>query len=165
MGDAGNWATIGPMREHQVETIARLRCSAFFEGSDRTVAEDAEDLRGLLRDGVFETALAAEIGGAAVGSCLFVRNELEPAHDLTPWLAGLVVAPGWRGRGFGRDLVRAVERHAARVGCAKLHLYTGAAEPFYAALGWQVDDRFIDHGEAMVLMSRRLEEERTVWRR
>ncbi|WP_413771478.1 GNAT family N-acetyltransferase [Mesorhizobium sp. PAMC28654] len=54
----------------------------------------------------------ARIGDVLVGTCLMVRHELEPAHDLTPWLAGLVVEVGQRGRGIGAALVRAIEAHA-----------------------------------------------------
>lgn len=149
--------TTGPLKEHQVETVARLRCEAFFQASDRTVEEDAEDLRQLLRDGVFEIALVPEIDGVAVGSCLIVRREIEPAHDVGPWLAGLVVAEPHRGRGTGRRLVSAIETHCATRDCRKIYLYTHDAEHFYAGLGWQVAQRFMDRGEAMVLMSKRPE--------
>ena len=151
--------SIRPMQEHDIDTFARLRCDEFFEATGKTVDDDAEGLRQLLLDGVFEIALVAEMGGVAVGSGLFIRNELEPMHDLTPWLAGLVVVPEYRGRGIGRDLVRAIETHARSVGCRELHLYTGDAEPFYASLGWDVADRFTQDGELMVLMSRGLVEE------
>ena len=86
--------------------------------------------------------------------CLFVRNEIDPMHDLTPWLAALYVAPEFRKRGVGHALVRAIEGHARSVGTETLYLYTSEAEPFYARLGWKVRDRFTQNGEEMVLMAR-----------
>ena len=51
-------------------------------------------------------------------------------------------------------LVRAIEAHAASVGCTELYLYTVSAEPFYARLGWAARDRFESKGEQFVLMAR-----------
>ncbi|WP_274626814.1 GNAT family N-acetyltransferase [Arvimicrobium flavum] len=157
MFEAGRKGTrIVPMELAHVAAVARLRHAAFFAGTARTVDEDADDLRKLITGDGFEAAFVAEVDGSVAGSCLFIRHELEPAHDLTPWLAGLVVAPAIRRRGIGAELVRAVEAHAVTRGCDELHLYTDEAEPFYARLGWSVRERFQVDGISSVLMSRRL---------
>lgn len=149
-------AVIEPMREDDVEAVARLRVETFFEDGDRTQAEDAAGLRDLLRGDGFECSLVARIDAKPVGSVLFVRHELEPAHALTPWLAGLVVAKDFRGQGIGAALVRAVEAHARAVGANRLHLYTWQARNFYAALGWQAVETVAQDGEPMLLMVREL---------
>jgi predicted N-acetyltransferase YhbS len=151
---------IRPMKEGDVDIVARLRCDAFFEGANRTVTEDAEGLRQLLLDGRFEVAFVAELNGIPIGSCLFIKSELDAAHDLTPWLAGLVVAPDHRGRGIGQQLVRTVETHALSIGVVELYLYTWEATAFYHALGWQAVDTFLQNGQPMMLMSRQLAGER-----
>jgi GNAT superfamily N-acetyltransferase len=104
----------------------------------------------------YETALLAEVDGQPAGSCLFVREEIDPKHDLTPWLAALYVAPEFRKQGIATALVRAIEQHARNVGCRELHLYTITAEPLYAKLGWVTRERFEWHGEKFVLMMRSL---------
>jgi predicted N-acetyltransferase YhbS len=147
---------IEAMREDDVETIARLRFDAFFQRSARTLEDDAAGLRGLMTSGGLETAFVARIGGTPVGSVLLVHRELEPAHDLTPWLAGLVVAEEHRRKAIGSALVKAVERRAAAAGIATLHLYTWQARAFYAALGWSLVETFEQDGETMMLMSRDL---------
>jgi predicted N-acetyltransferase YhbS len=147
---------IRPAQERDIEVLARLRCDAFFEGTDRTPEEDAAGLRPLLLDGRFEIALVAELDGVIAGSGLFVRHELEPAHDVTPWLAGLVVAPGHRGRGIGRRLVRGVEEHALSLKVPELHLYSWDARTFYLKLNWQAVETFQQDGEPMMLMRKRL---------
>ena len=147
---------IEAMREDDIETIARLRFDAFFQGSARTLHDDATGLRGLVTSGGLETAFVARIGGEPVGSVLLVQSELEPVHDLTPWLAGLVVAQEHRRKGIGSALVRAVERRAVAAGVAALYLYTWQARAFYAALGWKAVETFEQDGEAMMLMSRGL---------
>ncbi len=148
--------TVEPMTERDVTAVAQLRLAAFFEGTGRTLEEDADALRQLLAGDAFEAAYVARIGDALVGTCLMVRHELEPAHDLTPWLAGLVVEAGHRGRGVGIALVRAIEAHALTMGVETLHLYTWEARDFYASLGWDTVEVFSQDGETMVLMSRKL---------
>jgi GNAT superfamily N-acetyltransferase len=145
--------TIEPMRERDVAAVARLRLATFFEGTARTVEEDAAGLRRLLAGDGFEVAFVARLGDIPVGTCLLVRHELEPAHDLTPWLAGLVVDAGYRGAGIGSALVRATEAHAAVRGVETLYLHTWEARDFYAALGWNMIEVFAQDDETMALMS------------
>ncbi|TPL60313.1 GNAT family N-acetyltransferase [Mesorhizobium sp. B2-4-2] len=147
---------IEPMTESDVEAMARLRVAAFFEGSARTPDEDAAGLRRLLAGDGFETALEARIGEVSVGTCLLVRHELEPSHDLTPWLAGLVVDRNHRNKGIGGALVRAIEAHGASIGAERLYLYTWEARDFYAGLGWVVVEPFEQDGHPMQLMVREL---------
>ncbi|AZO27976.1 GNAT family N-acetyltransferase [Mesorhizobium sp. M1B.F.Ca.ET.045.04.1.1] len=148
--------TIEAMAEPDVEAIATLRLAAFFGGTARTLEEDIAGLRGLIAGDGFEAAFVARLGDAPIGSCLFVRNEIDPAHDLTPWLAGLVVDENYRARGIGVALLRAVEAHAASVGVDKLYLYTWQARRFYEALGWTAVETFEQGDEPMVLMERSL---------
>lgn len=111
-------------------------------------------MRALLDSDSAEAAFVARIDGMAVGSVLLVRRELEPAHDLTPWLAGLVVAEPHRGGGIGSALVGAVERRAAAAGFGALYLYTWESRGFYSRLGWEQVETFRQDGEPMMLMSR-----------
>lgn len=140
----------------EIAALAKLRYDAFFAGDDRTLEQDRSEIETFIRNQGYEVALVAESDGRLAGTCLFVREEIDPQHDVSPWLAGLVVAPDFRGRGIGTRLVEAIEAHARSVGCETLHLYTSGAEGFYAALGWQVADRFEDGGEPSVLMTKRL---------
>ncbi|UVK47355.1 GNAT family N-acetyltransferase [Mesorhizobium sp. AR07] len=148
--------TIERMQGCDVAAVAQLRLATFFEGTGRTLEEDAAELRELLAGDGFEAALVARIDNVPAGTCLLVRHELEPAHDLTPWLAGLVVDAGHRGRGIATALVRATEAHAASLGVETLHLYTWGARDFYAALGWNMVEVFRQDSETMALMSRQL---------
>jgi predicted N-acetyltransferase YhbS len=148
-------STIEPMGEREVEVVARLRLAAFFEGTGRTLEEDVAGLRKLLAGNGFEASLVARIGGPVVGTCLLVRHELEPAHDLTPWLAGLVVAAEHQRRGIGTALVRAIEALAVSAGISELYLYTWEVHDFYTALGWTAVETFEQDGGTMLLMSRR----------
>jgi GNAT superfamily N-acetyltransferase len=142
--------------EPAFETVARWRYDAFFAEDGITFEASRDALRAWMHGLGYETALLAEIDGQPAGTCLFVREEIDSKHDLTPWLAALYVAPEFRKQGTASALVRAIEQHARDVSCAELHLYTMTAEALYAKLGWITRERFDWHGEPMVLMARAL---------
>ena len=142
-----------------IRVCAQWRHEAFF-GSKGLSFEDClgqlVEFVELVEGQDYEIALLAEVKGIPAGTCLFVRHEIDPVHDLTPWLAGLFVAPEFRRQSIGRELVAAIEDHAQEVGCNRLHLYANLAEAYYARRGWLVSERFLWHGEPFVLMHRDL---------
>jgi len=142
--------------EPAFDIVARWRYDAFFAQDGITFDESRDALRAWMDGLGYETALLAEIDGRPAGSCLFVREEIDPKHDLTPWLAALYVAPEFRGRSVATALVRAIEEHACNVGRKQLYLYTITAEPLYAKLGWVALEHFDWHGDKFVLMAREL---------
>ena len=142
--------------EPAFDIVARWRYDAFFAHDETTFEESRDALRTWMGQLGYETALLAEVDGRPAGSCLFTREEIDPKHDLTPWLAALYVAPEFRGRSIASALIRAIEQHARAVGCTQLYLYTITAEPLYSKLGWIARERFDWHGEKFVLMAREL---------
>jgi predicted N-acetyltransferase YhbS len=139
-----------------VPICARWRHDAFFKEDGFSEAQCLEQLVEFVAKQDYEIALLAEAGGRPAGTCLFVRNEIDPVHDLTPWLAGLYVAPEFRNRSIGSELVAAIESHARQAGCKRLQLYTSGAEAYYARLGWRVSERFPWDGKPFALMQRDL---------
>ncbi len=72
--------------------------------------------------------------GEPIGVVNLVENDDEAHTDWTPWLAGMVVAEPWRGRGVGSALVRALLAEAWRLGAERV--YFGTDGPgFYTRLG------------------------------
>jgi len=136
--------------------LADWRYDAFFKGTDVSLEESRRQLLTIAGSLNGEVALVAEHGGVPAGLCLYVHNEIDAAHDLTPWLASLYVVPEFRMRGIGRALVTAIEDHARGDDAGRLHLYTIGAEAFYRRCGWVVADRFDWHGKAFVLMHKDL---------
>jgi len=139
-----------------IAICARWRHDAFLKELDYSYEGALRQLDELVARQDGEAALLAEVDGVPAGTCLYVRDELEPHHDLTPWLAGLYVAPEFRGRGVARDLVAAIERHAGSVGCRRLYLYTVTAEGLYVKCGWAIAERFDWGGAPFVLMQKDL---------
>jgi GNAT superfamily N-acetyltransferase len=95
-------------------------------------------------------------GDEPAGTASLTREDLEARPDLTPWLAGVFVRPGFRGRGHAAALVRRVEASAAAASVPVLWLYTATAEPLYARLGWRRAGLERNRGADVVLMKRLL---------
>lgn len=58
----------------------------------------------------------------------------------TPWLAGVVVVPAWRGRGLGSRIVLATLDDARRLGKAEVFLGTDGPK-FYERLGASIHEQ------------------------
>lgn len=99
------------------------------------------------------TTYVAFEGAELVGSVTLVEFDMDTRRDLSPWLAGLFVAPAHRGRGVGSALARHAVHAAAAMGFERLYLYTSNACEMYERLGW----RTIAHegyvGEQVVVMA------------
>lgn len=91
--------------------------------------------------------------GQMLGSAMLLVHDMDTRPDLSPWLAGVFTAPGYRGRGIATQLSRHVIRHAAELGFGRLYLYTPTAENFYARLGWNVVERARYRDTAVTVMS------------
>jgi GNAT superfamily N-acetyltransferase len=97
------------------------------------------------------------IDGEPVGTASLVAHDLAVRPDLTPWLAGVFVAPEVRGRGYVGRLIGAVEAASRAAAIPTLWLYTTAAERIYARAGWRTVETFEHSGEPAVLMCRDLQ--------
>ena len=107
-------------------------------------ADDLEAIRALLEQSALPASdlgvsrpqfLVACAGAERVGA-----GALEP-HGAAALLRSLVIAPPWRGRGLGHQLVKALERQARAAGIGELVLLTQTAQAFFAPLGYGVIDR------------------------
>ena len=141
----------------EIALVARWRVDAFAVlGGD--IETERATLDACAADTARHATLIARCDGVPAGTCLLVPSEIDPLHDVSPWLVGLYVAPAFRKRGVGQALVRAIESEAATRGHRRLYLYTDEAEDFYARLGWRVADRVDWQGFATALMVRELQE-------
>jgi GNAT superfamily N-acetyltransferase len=98
-------------------------------------------------------------GERAVGSVSLVAHDLPERRDLWdlwPWLSGLYVVPGYRGRGVGRALVARVEAQARSMRVVRLYLYTGQARGLYEQLGWDPIGTDVAAGAPVTIMVKRV---------
>ncbi len=141
----------------ELSTCAKWRVEAFGDVLNASVEAEEKSLQAFTSDQNGQVALVAKLDGVLAGTCLLARSELEPCHPVSPWLAGLYVAPEHRRRGVGRVLVAAIEDQARQRGNRRLHLYTDSAIKYYERLGWSTIDQIDWRGFATTLMARDLQ--------
>ncbi|WP_315704047.1 MULTISPECIES: GNAT family N-acetyltransferase [unclassified Bradyrhizobium] len=139
----------------ELAICARWRANA-FSVLEATFEQELRSLELFASDQSHGVALGAKADGELIGTCLLVESEIEPNHDVAPWLAGLFVVPEHRRKGAGAVLVRAIEDQARQRGFPRLHLYTTEAAGFYARLGWSLADRTNWKGRDTAFMVRDL---------
>ena len=127
-------------RTPELAICARWRASA-FSVLKASFEQELRSLELFASDQSHGVALVAKADGEPVGTCLLVESEIEPDHDVSPWLAGLFVVPEYRGKGVGAALVRAIEDQARQRELSRVYLYATHAVGFYKRLGWKVMDR------------------------
>lgn len=143
-------------RPDLVQVTARWRWQSFFRD-----AAPFDDILQAAR----QTAAAARliprtlvllVDDQPVGTASLTAHDLQERPDLTPWLAGVFVAPHARGQGYAARLIAAVEQEARAASIATLWLYTNTAERIYARAGWKTVETIAHDGKPFALMRRDL---------
>ncbi|HTV47190.1 MAG TPA: GNAT family N-acetyltransferase [Phycisphaerae bacterium] len=105
------------------------------------------------RHAAVPTVVIAFAGDKLFGSAMLVANDMDTRMELSPWLAGVFVAPQYRKQGIGAALVGRVITDAWSLGVDRLYLYTPNTQLFYSRLGWSVVERMKYCGLDVVVMS------------
>ena len=143
-------------RPDLVEVTARWRWEAFVR--------DTEPFEGVLKRAqrtasmglAIPRTLVLLVDDVPVGTASLKAHDLEERLDLTPWLAGMFVAPCARGQGYAAVLIAAIEEEARKASISTLWLYTNTAEQVYARVGWRTVEIVLHDGKPFALMRRDL---------
>lgn len=143
-------------RPDLVEVTARWRWEAFIHDTEpfEDVLKRAQRTSSMGL--TIPRTLVLLVDDEPVGTASLTAHDLEERPDLTPWLAGVFVAPHARGRGYAAQLVAAVEGEARKASISTLWLYTNMAERIYARVGWRTVETVLHHGKPFALMRRDL---------
>ena len=98
-------------------------------------------LQGSCGRGRIPLTVIAILENELLGSASLIEHDMDSRLDLTPWLAGVFVAPQHRRRGIGAALVRRIMEEATPLPLSKLYLYTVDSTVFYAHLGWSLVEK------------------------
>jgi N-acetylglutamate synthase-like GNAT family acetyltransferase len=146
---------IGLLADHpeHLTTIAGWIYEQWLRGRPGMSLAVAEaKFRGHLQRDAIPTTLIALAEEIPIATASIYVDDLAERRDLGPWLAAVYVAPPWRRRGVGAQIVRATEGVALRLAIPQLFLFTPDQEHFYAQLGWATIGHAHDHGERVVVM-------------
>ena len=140
----------------EISTCAKWRVEAFGDVLGTDVEAEKKSLEAFTSDQRGQATLVAKLDGVLAGTCLLVHSEIKPCHPVSPWLAGLFVAPEHRRQGIGKVLVKSIEDQARQRGNRRLYLYTDSAAQYYERLGWTDVDQVDWRGFSTTLMAREL---------
>lgn len=88
-----------------------------------------------------------------LGSASLIEHDMDDRLELTPWLAGVFVAPEHRRKGIGAALVSRVMAEATSLCVPTLYLYTVDSTAFYESLGWSLMEKTRYRQMAVSIMS------------
>lgn len=96
----------------------------------------AHDLADCCNRTALPVGLVAYQGTALCGTCALKLSPAMSDPQWSPWLAALLVAPSYRGRGVARALVAATEDLARSLGFDGLYAATNTADALFRQCGW-----------------------------
>src|ERR1700745_2826519 len=86
----------------ELAICARWRVN-FFSVLQASFEEELRSMELFASDQSHGAALVAKADGERIGTRLLVESEIEPKHDVSPWLTGSFVVPEHRRKGAGAD--------------------------------------------------------------
>ena len=116
----------------------------------------AADLASFCRDDALPLGLVALLDGEAVGVAALKAASIDAYPQFSPWAAAACVAPAWRGRGIGAQLIVALEAQAMRLGHRAIYTGTATAGSLMRRLGWEYLDTTPQHDVQVAVFRKRL---------
>jgi GNAT superfamily N-acetyltransferase len=108
------------------------------------------------RDAIPLTILALDEAQTPLGTASLYTEDMATHPHLSPWLAAVYVAPAYRRRGVGAQLVARIEQIAADLGIAQLYLFTPDQVPFYTRLGWASHEQSTYRNHSVTIMTKHM---------
>jgi len=98
---------------------------------------------------------AALWNGELAGFVLLIHNDLDSHPNLKPWVASLLVAPEFRGRGVAKALMVSIEAVAHELGYSEAYLYTDKPD-LYRKIAWNDFEELTGDDEGMLILNKKV---------
>jgi N-acetylglutamate synthase-like GNAT family acetyltransferase len=118
-----------------------------------TVEARMARLQGWIGRDCIPLTVVALAHGKVHGSASLIQHDVDTRLELTPWLAGVFVAPEYRRQGIGAQLVRRIMAEASTLNVSILYLYTVHSEAFYSCLGWSLFEHTAYREQQIAIMT------------
>lgn len=107
----------------------------------------------VVANGFPATLVAFDESRQPAGSISLIASDAPEFSEYSPWLASLYVAPSFRGRGLGKQLIDALVAHAHKLGFERLYLFTPVSPEIYRRSGWrEIEKRQIGDHEVTLMV-------------
>jgi predicted N-acetyltransferase YhbS len=119
---------------------------------DKTSEDISAMFRARLNHRCVPLALVAFDGNQPFGTVALVEESIATHKHLSPWLAGLYVAPQWRHQGVATGLIDAAVNEARAIKIETLYVAILKAEEYYKERGWKTIDKIVHNDEPITIM-------------
>ena len=136
-----------------IPTIARWHFDEWgYLNPGKTLEYRIGRMQRYLGDDAIPSMLLAVDGNEVLGTAALVESDMDSHPELTPWLASVYIRADQRGRGLGKQLVKALMDFASQQKIPQLYLFTPDQAPFYAKLGWRIVSEETYHDTPVTIM-------------
>lgn len=142
-------------RNDLAATCAKWNHKEWGSLTGATEDESVSALQKIIHSTDGQTARAALWNGELAGFILLIHNDLDSHPHLKPWVASVLVAPEFRGRGIARALMASIEAAAHALGYSEAYLYTNKPD-LYRKMAWNDFETFTGDYEGMLILHKKI---------
>lgn len=142
-------------RNDLAATCAKWNHKEWGQAAGATEEEIVAALHALIHSTDGQTVRAALWNGELAGFVLLIHNDLDSHPQLKPWVASLLVAPEFRGRGIAKALMTSIEAAACELGYSEAYLYTDKPD-LYRKIAWTDFEELTGDDEGMLILNKKI---------
>lgn len=145
------------LKDEDVDVVAGWLFNEWgLQNPDVSMNNTLESIQKRTRSAVVPFSITAKAGEVLVGTASVIANDLPHFPQFTPWLAGVFVAPHWRGKGIADRLCKETDQVVRLLGFQKYFLFTYSTDKYYAERGWRQIAESENRGKPIIVMSKSL---------
>ena len=142
-------------RPNLAATCAKWNHAEWGQAAGATEEQIVHALNELINATDGQAVRAALWNGELAGFVLLIHNDLESHPHLKPWVASLLVAPEFRGRGVAKALMASIEAAAHELGYSEAYLYTDKPD-LYRKIAWNDLEELTGDDEGMLILNKKI---------
>jgi len=142
-------------RPNLAATCARWNHAEWGQAAGATEDQIIDGMHELIHATDGQAVRAALWNGELAGFVLLIHNDLDSHPHLKPWVASLLVAPEFRGRGVAKTLMTSIEATAHELGYSEAYLYTDKPD-LYRKMAWSDYEELTGDNEGMLILRKQI---------